>query len=24
MMTPPGTDSVTLDITQFMWEKANA
>jgi Fe-S-cluster-containing dehydrogenase component len=24
MMTPPGTDSVTLDITEFMWEKANA
>jgi Fe-S-cluster-containing dehydrogenase component len=24
MMTPPGTDSVTLDITDFMWEKANA
>jgi len=24
MMTPPGTDSVTLDITEFMWEKSNA
>ena len=24
MMTPSGTDSVTLDITEFMWEKANA
>ena len=24
MMTPPGTESVTLDITEFMWEKANA
>ena len=24
MMTPAGTDSVTLDITEFMWEKANA
>ena len=23
MMTPPGTDSVTLDITEFIWEKAN-
>ena len=24
MMTPPGTDSVTLDIAEFMWEKGNA
>jgi len=24
MMTPPGTESVTLDITEFMWEKTNA
>jgi Fe-S-cluster-containing dehydrogenase component len=24
MMIPSGTDSVTLDITQFMWENANA
>src|ERR1035441_3325906 len=24
MMTPSGTDSVTLDITEFMWEKPNA
>jgi Fe-S-cluster-containing dehydrogenase component len=24
MMTPPGTDSVTLDISEFMWEKTNA
>ena len=24
MMTPSGTDSVTLDIIEFMWEKANA
>jgi len=24
MMTPPGTDSVTLDITEFMWEETNA
>jgi len=24
MMTPAGTDSVTLDITEFMWEKSNA
>ena len=23
MMTPPGTESVTLDITEFMWETAN-
>ena len=24
MMTPPGTDSVTLDITEYIWEKQNA
>lgn len=24
MMTPSGTDSVRLDITEFMWEKDNA
>lgn len=23
MMTPEGTDSVTVDITEFMWEKPN-
>ena len=23
MMTPEGTDAVTLDITEFMWEKQN-
>ena len=24
MMTPPGTESVNLDITEFMWENSNA
>ena len=24
MMTPPETESVVLDITEFMWEKPNA
>ena len=24
MMTPPGTDAVTLDITEFIWEKPHA
>jgi Fe-S-cluster-containing dehydrogenase component len=24
MMTPPGTESVNLDITEFIWEKTNA